>query len=702
MKSPAEGRLEQIADAALAAALFTALDFQKLRYEGYETEKAAFLLLFASIIAAAHLSRIVTSPPRFSLRLLSQPVIVGALGLALVGGAATGFALSPAISWWGADHRAHGLLTLVAYLTLFAQAIYSFRRVQRFLPSILVVIAVTVSLYSLLMYAQGINRPGATMGHANFLASWLILALIILLHHATARRTIVGLAALASLIGVVLLIGASRGAITGLIMGLITSLLIVAALRHSRKLMVGLLVIAGGLIAVYALAAVVICSPAATSTEVTRIFDPTDHFRLVAWSSAVRALDPPVAPLLDVSGQPDRWAAIRPLIGYGLDTIPQVQSRFGKAFGEGIFLDSFHNAIWDDFATTGGLGLAASMLVYWGAIYGGLAGLQIVRRRDLAGWIGAQVLSSGGLLAIFSRLFPAEPLMALLPLAVGIGGVIGLWIGLMVLTLRGNRPRIALDSDHRWLIGLVAAAVAHWIDNQFGFATISGEILWWILLGLLVGLLLRTRPAEALESGKFWRRSVVSAGVVFLFSLSSLAAARIELSALLPILLALGGIAAAGVVFIVWAWGKDKLRRIETALLVIAVLSSTGYYAVNSVSATLHGLGNQLAAQTDENSVSAALADYDAALRLAPTSAQIRIDQSRALLTQWLLDTGDQLDAIQAGLRDLARYHPFFNNTLWWSDFLDQFHRLTGCSLDVSAAQMEPMTDCSGSSGRLG
>ena len=101
--------IERLADAALIAAVFTILAFSEIRFEGFETEKAALIPIFGGIILASHISRFFRHRDIAWKDVLLNPVVIGVIGIIITSTISSLLGFSPARSWFGEAERLSGL-----------------------------------------------------------------------------------------------------------------------------------------------------------------------------------------------------------------------------------------------------------------------------------------------------------------------------------------------------------------------------------------------------------------------------------------------------------------------------------------------------------------------------------------------------------------------------------------------------------------
>lgn len=223
-----------------------------------------------------------------------------------------------------------------------------------------------------------ITRPPGSIGHADYFASWLLMALFpaAALARTEARRSfrIAGRTACVTIAAALLLTG-TRAAWLGLAVGL-TSLFVIQGFRIApRSWIVGAASIAALLIFAISPAGVALRARLHWSMD-----DAGGGARMLLWRDSLR------------------MAAHRPLIGYGLEAFPTQFPRFAslelaRAYPD-FYQESPHNAFLDVLDSEGVLGAACLAGLIW---VGLVSGWRSLRERDpiagilLAGFIAILV-----------------------------------------------------------------------------------------------------------------------------------------------------------------------------------------------------------------------------------------------------------------------------------------------------------------------
>ncbi len=544
--------IERLADAALIAAVFTILAFSEIRFEGFETEKAALIPIFGGIILASHISRFFRHRDIAWKEVLLNPVVIGVIGIIITSTISSLLGFSPARSWFGEAERLSGLQPLLIYLILFSQAVVAVERITPLLTPIIITISAPLCLSIFFArFVQGVERPGSTSGNPNYLSSWLVMAmlmLVILLFIRLRKSTgewnwvllpqllfaplfapipficwtiytrvkdvkygwkwqdwaylILILFMLVFMTATILVVG-SRAALLSYAIGGMTSVCIILAVARQRRLLImfSVLVILTG--AGYLFVSLVTPQSFKGQGGIYRILNLGDSRRQELWGGAISVIKQQDQPFYLVDGTTDGLASVRPLVGYGLSVIPQVQGRFGATTHVNQFVGSFHNHIFDYIVMTGYPGMLFYVVFYLGAIVMTLRLLRLLRG-DMFLWL-MLILMVGliGVLIAPPLLFNDAPLLNVLPIGISLGVLGGnfVWVAGQAFRksdyLKPKNDDLSSDSaaviphfitDRQiMLAGLLGVIILRWVDIQFAFVQAASEPLFWTLAGLFLG-----------------------------------------------------------------------------------------------------------------------------------------------------------------------------------------------------------------------
>jgi len=222
----------------------------------------------------------------------------------------------------------------------------------------------------------------------------------------------------------------------------------------------------------------------------------TGKVRALIWEGALQLIlphDPIAYPPLkaDAEAQPDRFNAIRPLIGYGPEAMYVAYNRFyppllGHHESRSASPDRSHNETLDSLVITGLLGFTAYLWLFGSLFYFGLR------------WLG--ILPDGWRRALFFALLPlgaVAAVLAVIPtvgahffgLAIPVGMVGGLFIYLIVYgfsVYHGSAEAPPTHPHFLLLIGMLATFAGHLIEINFGISIAATRTTFWALAGVFV------------------------------------------------------------------------------------------------------------------------------------------------------------------------------------------------------------------------
>jgi tetratricopeptide (TPR) repeat protein len=535
----------------LLAVIVTPLFFNIYSSRVFEPDKIALLRSLALVVLAAWLVKLIYERgPRFenipaeNTRSLTGffrlPLIAPVSALAAVYIIATLLSISPQASLFGSYQRLQGTFTTFSYLILFAAIVGNVRRraqVERLLTTV-VLTSLPISLYGIVQHyhldslpwgGDTVTRVAGNMGNAIFLAAYLIMSILIILgrvattFHAILteahnyRRNMVRATIYVFCLALNLVafwFANSRGPMLGLFAGLFFFFILLALYWRVRMLAlstIGLTVLLGAFLLVLNLPNGPLVSVRESPTVIGRlghILDEiegrtgTGQVRILIASGVVKLVQPH-PPIEYPDGEPDRWNLLRPIIGYGPESLLVAYNRFyppalGQLESRTASPDRSHNETFDALAFTGLLGLGVYLALFVAVFYYSLKWLGLVetprRRNALIGLI----LGTGAISAIGFVLWQG-------PEFFGVGLPFGMLVGLIIfMTLHAllagpNRSAEPTGTEPNpssirepWraigLISLAAAVVAHFTEIHFGIAIVSTRTHFWIFTALLMVL----------------------------------------------------------------------------------------------------------------------------------------------------------------------------------------------------------------------
>lgn len=537
----------RIAESALMLAVFTALAFQYIRFEVFETEKTALLAILAAIILGANIAEFIQ---RSQMPRLRHPLVMAVAAFVLVTTISTLFSISPAYSLWGSPTRGHGLITVFIYGILFWQASRSGQRLQEALVPIMAIMIIPMALWALYTHFnppiyQGEPifgfRPSSVAGNPNFLAGWMAMFFIFYVGQLywrvfrsgkpLSRLRLLEFAAygaVAVLCVWTMYVVAARGAIAGLGVAIVTGgFLLVSLYKHRviATVFIVLFVAAAG--SYLAISQQFQGRSSQWGIGFERIFIPYDESRAVLWETATDIIVRQSEPLTGVDGKTDQWALLRPAFGYGLETLEQIQIRFGDRFLESKwgtnFVERFHNLFFDWAAEVGSMGLLTLIMIYQTALYAGMARLGLIKPSQVWYWLGLQVIFVPVGIWLISTIIYQMEWTALIPLGSAVGSLFATWLWIARHAFTQSDEPFVMTQEKLSVVLLLCIVTAQWIDNQFGFMQLMSQTLFFILLGLLASLTAEPDEVEEAEfvpvrESRYWYAATFVTGLFMLYS----------------------------------------------------------------------------------------------------------------------------------------------------------------------------------------
>ncbi len=286
----------------------------------------------------------------------------------------------------------------------------------------------------------------------------------------------------------------SRGPFLGLAGGLFVFAILYARVRGARKFVLGAAGVAlGGAIflGVFNLPASPL-DPLRQLPYVGRlgqIFETaagTGRVRELIWQGALQIVSPH-APLWSPTTGDDALNLVRPLVGYGLEAMyvafnPFYPPELAQLEARNASPDRAHNESFDALVMTGGIGFAASILLFGSVFYFALKWLGLLADARERRWFIALWLA-GGLVAALG--FGAWRGWHYVGVALPAGMMLGFFVFLVVGAGR-THARAEMDPVRAlWLIALISAISAHFIEIHFGIAIVATRLYFWFLAALL-------------------------------------------------------------------------------------------------------------------------------------------------------------------------------------------------------------------------
>lgn len=517
----------------LAACILAPVFFNIYSSRIFEPEKIALLRSLALLIFAAWIIKwLEDGGPRWInlqlqdgwLRTIFRlPLVLPALSYALVVLASSIFSVTPAVSLWGSYPRLQGAYTTFAYLVIFSAMLVHLRsrkQVER-LVLVIVLSSLPVSLYGVLQ-RYGLDpipwggdvtqRIAANLGNSIFVAAYLIMVFpLTLMRMIEAFEDLLqadgfplpeflratGYVFIAALQLVAIYFSGSRGPWLGLGISLVVLWLGLSLIWRKRWLTwtgVCLVVLVAGFLLVLNIPGGPLDN-LRNRPEFGRLGQLLDsesrtgRVRTLIWQGSAE-LAMPHEPLSYPDGREDPWNALRPLIGYGPESMYVAYNRFyppelALVEKRTASPDRAHNETWDSLVMNGVAGLITYLFLFGSLVYFGLKWLGLVqnRRQKVLFLI---FIFLGGLIS--TLIFVSWRGIAYLGVALPFGMLVGA-MGYFLLssllgwfepvTTRQGRLRAYL------LLGLLSAVIAHFMEINFGIAIAVTRTYFWVYAALL-------------------------------------------------------------------------------------------------------------------------------------------------------------------------------------------------------------------------
>lgn len=526
----AEGLMEA---AWLAAVMLTPLFFNIYSSRIFEPEKLALLRSLALIILACWLILWMETgaSPKETLKdfkagwksWLRTPLFLPAIAVALVTLLSTIFSVTPAISFWGSYPRLQGAYTNMSYLLIFAAMLVHLKRREQVdrLVGVIVLSSLPVSLYGILQ-RYGLDpipwggdvsqRIASNLGNSIFVAAYLIMVFPLTLMRiveafedllneegnlvANFARS-VSYVFIGALQVIAIYFSGSRGPWLGWGVSLVVIWLGLSLIWRKRWLTA-----AGVILATAAAVFLILLNIAGGPLESLRnraefgrlgqLLDAesrTGKVRTLIWQGAAELVSPH-EPLAYPDGRLDTWNAVRPIIGYGPESMYVAYNRFyppelALVEKRNASPDRSHNETWDALVTTGLAGLLVYLFLFGSVIYYALKWLGLVRNHRQTYLFLAFLLLGGSL---STALFVAWQGVAYFGVALPFGILLGVIVYLLLSSIAGWFDPITTSTGRLrayLLLGFLAAIVAHFMEINFGIAIAVTRTYFWVYAALI-------------------------------------------------------------------------------------------------------------------------------------------------------------------------------------------------------------------------
>jgi len=510
----------------LAAVIAAPLFFNVYSSRVFEPDKLTLVRSIATAMAAVWIIKwfeqrnAPRSPTALSLR---SALVLPTLILVAVYLLTTLTSITPRVSFFGSYQRLQGTYTTLSYIVVFFMILQGLRTRPQLDRLILTIIltSLPIALYGLIQKyrfdplpwgGDVITRVSSNMGNPIFVAAYLIMPFFLTLGKiAESFRAILteeeayvadilraaGYVFIAAVQSIAIVFAGSRGPLIGWLAGLFLFALMLALLLRQRALMLAFIALGiGGIVFLGVLN--LPNTPLEKLRELPyvgplgRIFESeggTGKVRTLIWEGDTQ-LVPPHAPIQFPDGTPDPLNLIRPLVGYGPESMYVAYNRFyppdlAHYESRNASPDRSHNETWDSLVITGVIGLLAYQFLFisffmYGLRWVGLMPTNRERNIFIGLWVGMGLL--GGLATI--ALGQPKYLGVGIPLGIGLGIVAYLIIFAIALYDRTQETTVP-RADQILLVGLLAGVLAHYAEIHTGIAIASTRTMFWTFAAML-------------------------------------------------------------------------------------------------------------------------------------------------------------------------------------------------------------------------
>jgi len=226
----------------------------------------------------------------------------------------------------------------------------------------------------------------------------------------------------------------------------------------------------------------------------------------------------PHAPIQFPDERVDSFNAIRPLVGYGPESMYVAYNSFyppilGHYESRTASPDRSHNETLDSLAITGVLGLAVYLFTFVSVFYWGFRWLGLLNSRKQ---LFVYLALIGVFFAIFFVIAWRLEGLYLFAVAVPLGVLVGTMVYLTVYAFGASwwqfsptEGTLAGTSHALLLIGILTSVLAHFVEINFGISIAATRTTFWALAGLLVVLGQQWVPVLAVHAATAGNGNVV-------------------------------------------------------------------------------------------------------------------------------------------------------------------------------------------------
>lgn len=232
--------------------------------------------------------------------------------------------------------------------------------------------------------------------------------------------------------------------------------------------------------------------------QITEVDRGTGRVRVLIWQGVIDMLGAE-EPLSFPDGERDGLSKLRPLIGYGPESMWVAYNRFykpelGNLEHRNASPDRSHNETFDSLVITGLIGFLAYTFVFVSLIYYALKWLGLIlKRRDT--WIFVGLALGGALLGVLIAW--ASGKLYLAGVGLPLGFILGVLAYITYAAARGSDTPHKLDRRQMLIVALLAAVVAHYVEIHLGIAIAATRTYFFVYAAALIAIGIGLVPVEA-------------------------------------------------------------------------------------------------------------------------------------------------------------------------------------------------------------
>ncbi len=216
----------------------------------------------------------------------------------------------------------------------------------------------------------------------------------------------------------------------------------------------------------------------------------TGRVRVLIWQGVVDMMLKPHDPLQFPDGHTDALNPVRPLIGYGPESMWVAYNRFyrpelGELEHRNASPDRSHNETFDSLVTTGILGFLIYFALFFSIFYYALDWLGLIADK-ISRYLFFILGVSGAAIGVIAPWLMGVP--EFLGVGMPLGFIIGILIYITYAAFHGSEEISSLERRHLLIIAIFATLVAHFVEIHFGIAIVATRTYFFILAAALVVL----------------------------------------------------------------------------------------------------------------------------------------------------------------------------------------------------------------------